>query len=98
MARSKHLAEGNPIYQYRERRNLSLQQFAKELGVSRQSLYSWEKSVCIPKPNKLTKLAETMEIDRGELYNSLVSLIDKKNYQKVKKWGNFFRVRKIAEG
>jgi len=79
MARAKHSAEGNPIYQYREQRNLSLQQFAKELGVSRQSLYSWEKSVCIPKPNKLTRLAEVMSVERGELYNALVSLIDKKN-------------------
>jgi len=81
MARVKHSAEGNPIYQYREQRNLSLQQFAKELGVSRQSLYSWEKSVCIPKPNKLTRLADAMGIDRGNLYDELVKLIDKKNRQ-----------------
>jgi transcriptional regulator with XRE-family HTH domain len=81
MARAKHSAVGNPIYQYRERRNLSLQQFAKELGVSRQSLYSWEKSVCIPKPSKLTRLAKVMSVDRGKLYDELVKLIDKKSRQ-----------------
>ena len=44
------------IVHLRKERGLDQNKVAKQLGVTRQSMYKWESGICMPELNKIKKL------------------------------------------
>ena len=58
---------GNLILKYRKKHNLSQEQLAKEIGVSRQTISKWELNETTPDLKQAIKLAEIFKISLNEL-------------------------------
>ncbi len=58
---------GEKIYQLRVKRNLSQDDFAEALGVSRQSVSKWENDLSVPELDKLVKISDFFGITLDEL-------------------------------
>lgn len=54
------------IETYRKLHNITLQQLADEVGVSKTTIHSWEKGDSIPSHTNLRRLASAMGIDYTE--------------------------------
>lgn len=57
------------ILHLRKARGLDQIKVAKQLGVTRQSMYKWESGVCMPELNKIKRLAEIYGVSCGYLLN-----------------------------
>ena len=60
---------GNLILKYRKQKNLSQEDLAKEIGVTRQTISKWELNETSPDLRQAVKLAEIFKISVGELVN-----------------------------
>lgn len=58
---------GENIYRLRTERNLSQEELADALGISRQSVSKWENDSAVPELEKLLKLSEIFDITLDEL-------------------------------
>ncbi len=58
---------GENISKYRKQKNLTQEDFADALNVSRQTVYKWEASLSKPKLDKLKQITELLEITYEEL-------------------------------
>lgn len=58
---------GNLILKYRKKHNLSQEELAKEIGVSRQTISKWELNETTPDLKQAIKLAEIFKISLNEL-------------------------------
>ena len=58
---------GNLILKYRKQNNLSQEELAKEIGVTRQTISKWELNETSPDLKQAAKLAELFEISLDEL-------------------------------
>lgn len=58
---------GENIMKYRKQKNLTQEDFAEALNVSRQTVYKWEASISKPKLDKLKQITELLEITYEEL-------------------------------
>lgn len=58
---------GENIMKYRKQKNLTQEDFAEALNVSRQTVYKWEASLSKPKLDKLKQITELLEITYEEL-------------------------------
>ena len=58
---------GENIYRLRQEKNLSQQELAEALAVSRQSISKWETDGATPELDKLMKLAQLFEVSLDEL-------------------------------
>ena len=63
---------GNLILKYRKKYNLSQEQLAKEIGVSRQTISKWELNETTPDLKQAIKLAEIFHIN----FNKIIGNID----------------------
>ena len=55
------------LHQLRASANLSQEQFADLLGVSRQSVQKWENGACVPELDKLVKIAKYFDVSLDAL-------------------------------
>ena len=60
---------GNNIYELRSKANLSQEELAAKLGVSRQSVSKWETDASVPDVDKLIQLSKIFEVTLDELVN-----------------------------
>lgn len=60
---------GNNIYTLRAKADLSQEELAAKLGVSRQSVSKWETDASVPDVDKLIQLSKIFEITLDELVN-----------------------------
>lgn len=58
---------GSTIYKLRTAKNLSQEELAERLDVSRQSVSKWENDASVPDLDKLVKLSEIFEVTLDEL-------------------------------
>lgn len=70
---------GDKIYKFRKSRNLSQEEFANSIGVTRQIVSKWESNQSIPGVDKLKKISDVYNISYDELLNDV-------NYDKDKKY------------
>ena len=70
---------GNLILKYRKQKNLSQEDLAKEIGVTRQTISKWELNETSPDLKQAVKLAEIFDID----FNKIINQIKEKEPQKV---------------
>ncbi len=63
----KMIGAENPIFKQRKSAGISIQQLAERVGVSRSSVYAWERSGIVPRPETLKKVADALGCDIGEL-------------------------------
>ena len=70
---------GRKIYYTREDKNISQQQLAKQLGISKNLLNKWENCEEIPSMKNINKLSEALDISVNELVdNDIRNLISEK--------------------
>lgn len=60
---------GDKIYKFRKSKNLSQEEFANSIGVTRQIVSKWESNQSIPGVDKLKKISDVYEISYSELLN-----------------------------
>lgn len=69
---------GMRIYKIRKDRNLSQEEFANMIGVSRQIVSKWESNSSVPMSDKLKRMCDVLDINYDELLNGTV-MENKKN-------------------
>ena len=69
---------GNLILKYRKKYNLSQEDLAKEIGVTRQTISKWELNETTPDLKQAVKLAETFNID----FNKIINIIKDEETEK----------------
>lgn len=63
---------------YRENQNLSQEELAQKLSVSKQSIYKWEKGICYPDLNNLINIGNFFNINIDSLINKEIKNKKKK--------------------
>ena len=63
---------GQKIIQLRNAADISQEQLAETLGVSRQSVSKWEMDQALPQIDKVLQLAEIFHVSTDELYQSKI--------------------------
>ena len=66
---------GDKIYKWRNRNKVSQEDFAKLIGVTRQTVIKWEGGEAMPQSDKLQKISETIDVGLDQL------MVDVKNDQ-----------------
>lgn len=56
------------LKQYREEKGLTQTKLAGKLGISQQTLSSWERQMTTPKPYQMQKLEEILGISKEKLF------------------------------
>lgn len=79
---------GDKIYQLRKSKNLSQEEFANSIGVTRQIVSKWESNQSIPLVDKLKKISDVYEIPYDELLKG-TKYADKKRNTIIKYVGLF---------
>ena len=70
---------GNLILKYRKQKNLSQEDLAKEIGVTRQTISKWELNETSPDLKQAVKLAEIFNID----FNKIINIINEEETENV---------------
>jgi transcriptional regulator with XRE-family HTH domain len=71
----------NRLLQYRKKNNLSQEELAEKLGISRQAVSKWERAEASPDTDNLINLAKLYGVSLDELINSDPNTKDVKNEQ-----------------
>lgn len=74
---------GDRIYKIRKERNLSQEDLANMIGVSRQIISRWESNLSVPLSDKLKIISEKLNINYDELLNGTV-MENKKRFSIIK--------------
>ncbi len=61
---------GKNILYYRKQKQISQEQLAEQIGVTRQTISNWELEESCPDVNQLRKLAETFKVSLDDLANN----------------------------
>lgn len=59
------------LLEYRKNKNLSQEELAEKIGVSRQSIYAWESGKSVPDIENIFKLCQMLDITANDLTNGL---------------------------
>lgn len=70
---------GEKLYQLRKEKNISQEQLAKQLGVSRQSISKWENDQGYPEVERILKLTKIFEVDANYLFDETIFEKDDSN-------------------
>lgn len=70
------------LLDFRKNKNLSQEELAEKIGVSRQSIYAWESGKSVPDIENMSKLCQILEIKTSDLTNAVEI---EKNIIQVKK-------------
>ena len=87
---------GDKIYKFRKKMNLSQEEFANSIGVTRQIVSKWESNQSIPMVDKLKKISDVYNIP----YDELLSGTDyefKNNKFNIKKYGLLFIIMIVIQ-
>ncbi len=57
------------LREWREYRQLSVEQLASRIGVTRQTVFRWEKDQRKLTPDKIVNISKALEIERWQLWN-----------------------------
>lgn len=68
---------GNRILEFRKQKNLSQEDLAEKIGVTRQTISKWELGDTAPDIKQINKIAESFDIDLSDILNC-----EKKNVKK----------------
>lgn len=71
---------GKFIAENRKKLNLSQESLAEKLDISNRSISKWERGICLPDAENMTKLCELFDINYNELLSG--EKIEKGNYEK----------------
>ena len=74
---------GDKIYKFRKSKNLSQEEFANSIGVTRQIVSKWEMNQSIPGVDKLKKISDVYKIPYEELLSG--TKYDNKKNNNIKK-------------
>lgn len=66
---------GENILKLRKEFNLSQEQLAEKVGVSRQTISNWELGETMPNPEQLKILSKTLNVSIDELLDNDIKLI-----------------------
>ena len=69
------MALGTNILNYRKKNNLSQEQLAEKINVTRQTISNWELGETSPNPEQLKLLSKTLKISIDELLDNDVNSI-----------------------
>jgi transcriptional regulator with XRE-family HTH domain len=72
------------IRELRIKKNLSVSDFADQLGYNRQNIYSWETGKTYPSPEVVKRISEFFEITVNELYDENQPIPKQENWFQVK--------------
>ncbi len=72
------------LVKLRRQQNLSQEQLAHELFVSRQSISKWEQGETSPDLDTVVKLANLLQVDLNELIGGQVVVVKAQSYKAVK--------------
>ena len=75
---------GDKIYKLRKSKNLSQEEFANSIGVTRQIVSKWESNQSIPGVDKLKKISDVYNIPYNELLND--TEYESKNKYDIRKY------------
>jgi transcriptional regulator with XRE-family HTH domain len=95
MKEVKNMAIGNRLYNLRKEKNISQEELANALDVSRQTISKWETGESTPDFNKICPLCEYFGITSDELLSGKQNIIEAKKEDKKAK---FARNLAIAVG
>lgn len=70
---------GDTLLKIRKSKNISQEQLAKEIGVSRQTVSNWELNITIPNIDDLKKISEALHVSYDKLLNSNSGKLEEKN-------------------
>ncbi len=73
----------NNIKKIRKENNLSQEQLAEKLGVSRQSVSKWESEQAYPETEKIIQICELFNISMDELLNENVAQVNERKKEKA---------------
>lgn len=85
----------NNLQKLRKNKNISQEQLAEELGVSRQAVSKWESGASYPEMDKLVLLCKTFNCNLDDLINKNITQIEDLSSSK-KKLTNF--IKSIGDG
>ena len=71
------------IMYLRDKYNVSQKTLAKELEVSRQSVYKWEADLSIPELEKIKKIAQIFNVSFEDLLNDEIDIREKNSEEKI---------------
>lgn len=74
----------NRLYEYRKKNNLSQEELADKIGVSRQAVSKWERAEASPDTDNLVLLARLYNVSLDELINSDPKKTDSSNRKNQK--------------
>ena len=74
---------GDNLKKIRKENNLSQEQLAEKLGVSRQSVSKWESNLAYPEMDKVLQLCNMFDLNIDELLNQNVKEVKKNKQSKV---------------
>lgn len=86
---------GDKIFKFRKRKNLSQEEFANSIGVTRQIVSKWEMNQSIPGVDKLKKISDVYNIPYEELLSG-TEYSNKKN-NNIKKYILMFIIMIICQ-
>lgn len=92
---------GNKIVELRKKENLTQEQLAEKVGVSRQTISKWELGETSPDIKQAKNLADIFKIDINELVGDFNKVILDKvisNENKMKKLSKIFKILAIILG
>ncbi len=58
------------IKQYREKNNMSQEEFGREIGVNKQTISRWEKGSLEPAPDKLYEIADAINVSLSDILST----------------------------
>lgn len=80
------------LFEFRKNKNLSQEELAEKIGVSRQSIYAWESGKSVPDIENMSKLCQILDIRTDELTNGLETF---GTYNKKMKNDNLIRQKRL---
>lgn len=76
----------------RKSKKISQEELAKQLIVSKQSIYKWEKGLCYPDINNLKNISDYFNVSIDTLVNNEIQTSKNKNIKKK----SFFKILKYT--
>ena len=77
---------GQKIYNLRNMNNISQEELAEKLSVSRQSVSKWEMEQVLPQIDKVLQICEIFNISTDELLRDKISITNEKEINKKNKY------------
>lgn len=74
---------GNKIIELRKKKNLTQEQLAEKLGVTRQTLSNWENNITSPDLNQASMLCQILKIDIRDLLDNNIEIDVKKSENSI---------------